>query len=117
MLPGPRIRGSTSAIAIANAATSASKPNTRSFQVARLAVSHQINNSAQQPSGPIMANIQYFAKPPSRNSGTNRAATINTARSTAGQTRSERKAGLVGELDSAGTAWSFIGAKLSVAQA
>src|SRR5437773_12507783 len=100
MVPGPRIRGSTSAIIIANTATSPRNPKTRSFQVARLAASHQISNSRQQTIGPIMANIQYLAKPPSRNAGANRVITIKATRITAGQTRKAREAdGLTGELD------------------
>src|SRR5258708_35949257 len=105
MVPGPRIRGSTSTIVIANTATSPRKPKTRSFQVARLAASHQITSSRQQTIGPIMANIQYFAKPPSRNAGTNRAAIITTTRNTAGQTRrGPERDGLPGELDPADAA-------------
>src|SRR5438552_10583757 len=100
MVPGPRIRGSTSAIIIANTAASPRKPKTRSFQVARLAASHQMTSSRQQTIGPIMANIQYLAKPPSRNLGTNRVIIIKATRITAGQTRKAREAdGLTGELD------------------
>src|SRR6266498_4157523 len=102
MVPGPRIRGSTSTIVIANTAASPRKPKTRSFQVARLAASHQITSSRQQTIGPIMANIQYLAKPPSRNVGTNRVIIIKATRITAGQTRSAREAdGLTGELRAA----------------
>src|SRR5213594_4854945 len=101
-VPGPRIRGSTSIIIIANTAASPRKPKTRSFQVARLAASHQITRSRQQTIGPIMANIQYLAKPPSRNAGTNRVITIKATRITAGQTRKAREAdGLTGELRAA----------------
>src|SRR5712675_1567929 len=100
MVPGPRIRGSTSIMVNANTATSPRKPKTRSFQVARLVASHQITSSRQQTIGPIMANIQYLAKPPSRNLGTNRVTTIKATRITAGQTRRAREAdGLTGELD------------------
>ena|SRR6185369_12269821 len=99
MVPGPRIRGSTSAIVAANTAAIPRKPKTRSFQVARLAASHQIKTSRQQTKGPIMANIQYFAKPPSRNAGTNRVIIIKATRIMAGQTRRAREAdGLTGEL-------------------
>src|SRR3989442_9162326 len=102
MVPGPRIRGSTSIIIIANTAASPRKPKTRSFQVARLAASHQITRSRQQTIGPIMANIQYFAKPPSRNAGTNRVIIIKATRITAGQTRTAPKAeALTGELSDA----------------
>src|SRR5436190_19076257 len=105
MVPGPRIRGSTSSRVSANAPASPRKPKTRSFQVARLAASHQITSSAQQAIGPIMANIQYFARPPSRNAGTNRAIIITTTRITAGQTRRARTVdGVEGELDSVGDA-------------
>src|SRR6266498_3042993 len=105
MVPGPRIRGSTSTIVIANTAASPRKPKTRSFQVARLAASHQITSSRQQTIGPIMANIQYLAKPPSRNAGTNRVIIIKATRITAGQTRRAREAeGLTGELAPAGAA-------------
>jgi hypothetical protein len=59
-----------------------------------------------------MANIQYFAKPPSRNAGTNRVTRISATRIAAGQTRRARKAKADGlrELDSAGAAlaWSLI---------
>src|SRR6266516_1494974 len=100
MVPGPRIRCSTSTIVIANTEASPRKPKTRSFQVARLAASHQITSSRQQTIGPIMANIQYFAKPPSRNAGANRVITIKATRTTAGQTRRGREAdGVTGELD------------------
>src|SRR6185503_2286142 len=95
----------------ANTATSPRKPKRRSFQVARLAASHQISSSRQQSIGPIMANIQYLAKPPSRNAGTNRVTIIKATRITAGQTRRAREAdGLTGELDSAGaaSAWSLM---------
>src|SRR5881394_3384752 len=99
MVPGPRIRGSTSAIIIANTAAIPRKPKTRSFQIARLAASHQIKTSRQQTKGPIMANIQYLAKPPSRNAGTNRVTIIKATRIKAGQTRRAREAdGLTGEL-------------------
>src|SRR5436309_10906690 len=109
MVPGPRIRGSTSTITIANTAASPRKPKTRSFQVARLAASHQITSSKQQTIGPIMANIQYFAKPPSRNLGTNRMIIIKATRITAGQTRRAREAdGLTGELDPVGAAVSLL---------
>src|SRR2546425_12378248 len=102
MVPGPRISGSTSTIIIANTAASPRKPKTRSFQVARLAASHQITSSRQQTIGPIMANIQYFAKPPSRNAGTNRVIIIKATRTTAGQTRRAREGdGLTGELRAA----------------
>src|SRR6266516_3514451 len=102
MVPGPHIRGSTSTIIIANTAASPRKPKTRSFQVARLAASHQITSSRQQTIGPIMANIQYFAKPPSRNLGTNRVTIIKATRITAGQMRRAREAdGLTGELRAA----------------
>src|SRR5438552_2840166 len=105
MVPGPRIRGSTSTVVIANTAASPRKPKTRSFQVARLTATHQIISSRQQPIGPIIANIQYFAKPPSRNAGTNRVIIIKATRITAGQTRRARAAdGRTGELDPAGAA-------------
>ena len=72
---------------------------------ARLAASHQITSNRQQSIGPIMANIQYFAKPPSRNAGTNRVIIIKATRITAGQTRRGREPdGLTGELDPAGAA-------------
>src|SRR5262245_24494031 len=111
MVPGPRIRGSTSDIVVANTATSPRKPKTRSFQVARLAASHQITRKRQQSIGPIMATIQYLDKPPSRNAGTNRATIIKATRITAGQTRRARKTDdLTGELDSVGaaSAWSLM---------
>src|SRR6266704_6580106 len=105
MVPGPRISGSTSTMVNANTAMSPRKPKTRSFQVARLAASHQITSSRQQTIGPIMANIQYFAKPPSRNAGTNRVIIIKATRIAAGQTRRARGAdGLTGELDPASAA-------------
>src|SRR2546430_4207528 len=84
------------------------KPRTRSFQVARLAASHQISRSRQQSIGPIMATIQYLAKPPSRYAGAKRATIISRTRNTPGQTRKGRKFDrLTGELDSAGGAWSL----------
>src|ERR1041385_3285272 len=105
MVPGPRIRGSTSIITIANTAASPRKPKTPSFQVARLAASHQMTSSRQQTIGPSMANIQYLAKPPSRNLGTNRVIIIKATRITAGQTRRAREADdLTGALESAGAA-------------
>src|ERR1044071_6543825 len=105
MVPGPRIKGSTSTMVSANTAARPRKPKTRSFQVARLAASHQISSSRQQIIGPIMANIQYLAKPPSRNAGKNRVIIINATRITAGQTRRAREAdGLTGDLDPADAA-------------
>src|SRR5262245_8099180 len=103
MVPGPRISGSTRDIVSAITAMSPRHPKTRSVQVARLATSHQITSSRQHSIGPIMANIQYFAKPPSRKVGMNRATIISTTKNTAGQTRRARKAeSLTGELESAG---------------
>src|SRR4051794_31208392 len=109
MVPGPRISGSTSAIVIPNTATSPRNPNTRSFQVARLAASHQMTSRRQQAIGPIMATIQYLASPPSRNAGKNRATIIATTRTTPGQTRRGRTIdGLEGELDSVDAASALL---------
>src|SRR4051812_5985976 len=64
-----------------------SKPNSLSRHVALLAASHQIRISTQHNSGPNTAAIQYFDPPCSNSEGPNRAPSISTTNSTAGQVR------------------------------
>jgi hypothetical protein len=92
MVPGPRIRGSTSAIVIANAAASPRKPKTRSFQATRLGVPPDYQQQA--------ANHRYHhGEHPSaspnrpREKWAQTATIIKATRITAGQTRRARKAG------------------------
>ena len=83
--------GSTSNSVKASAAGIPRKPDSRSFQVARLALSHQINMSKEHKRGPNTATIQCLESPPSSSVGANLAASISALKRTAGQMRSARK--------------------------